>query len=69
MEHFYFHSLAYWLRENGEMYFGCRPDTHEFENVCAGIRQAKRGALGKTKRPFCRYKGWTVIPTPEDLGE
>ena len=68
-EHFCFHSLAFWLRENGERYFNTKPDTKEFYNVVSGFSRAKRAALGKIpaeQRPVCTYKGWRVIPTDDD---
>ena len=64
-EHFYFHSLNHWLRENGEKYFGCKPDTREFKNASSGLCGAKRAARGKGYG-CCTYKGWQVIPLDED---
>ena len=64
-EHFYFHSLNHWLRENGEKYFGCKPDSREFKNASSGLSGAKRAALGKNYG-CCTYKGWQVIPLDED---
>lgn len=65
-EHFYFHSLNHWLRENGEKYFGCKPDSREFKNASSGLSGAKRAAMGKNYG-CCTYKGWQVIPTDEDV--
>ena len=45
-EHFHIHSLAFWLRENHEM-FGVEPDTREFKNVISGLSRVKRAMLGK----------------------
>lgn len=64
-KHYYFHSLSFWLRENGFELFGCEPDSREFNNVRSGISNAKRAMLGK-KYPCCTYKGWQVIPTEYD---
>lgn len=64
-KHYYFHSLNYWLRENGLELFGCMPDSREYNNVRSGIANAKRAAMGK-KYPCCTYKGWKVIPTEYD---
>ncbi len=61
-KHYYFHSLNFWLRENGEELFGCKPDSKEYNNVRSGLAGAKRAALGK-KYPCCTYKGWQVVPT------
>lgn len=61
-KHYYFHSLNFWLRENGRELFGCEPDSREFHNVRSGLSGAKRAVLGK-KYPCCTYKGWKVIPT------
>lgn len=60
-EHFYFHSLSFWLRENGKTFFGCEPDSREFQNVRSGIGGAKRAMMGK-KYNCTTYKGWKVIP-------
>ena len=68
-EHFHIHSLAFWLRENHEM-FGVEPDTREFKNVISGLSRVKRAMLGKIgdgQRPCATYKGWSVIPTDYDL--
>lgn len=68
-EHFHIHSLAFWLRENHEM-FGVEPDTREFKNVISGLSRVKRAMLGKIgdgQRPCATYKGWSVIPTDSDL--
>lgn len=67
-KHYYFHSLNFWLRENGLDLFGCEPDSREFNNVRSGLSNAKRAALGK-KYPCCTYKGWKVIPTGYDNNE
>ena len=64
-EHYYFHSLSLWLRENSLELFGCIPDSKEFNNVRSGLSNAKRAMLGK-KYPCCTYKGWQVIPTEDD---
>lgn len=64
-KHYHFHSLNYWLRENGLELFGCEPDSREYNNVRAGLSGAKRAALGK-KYPCSTYKGWRVIPTEQE---
>lgn len=64
-EHFYFHSLNHWLRENGEKYFGCKPDSREFKNASTGLCGAKRAARGGNYG-CCTYKGWQVIPLEGD---
>lgn len=64
-KHYHFHSLNYWLRENGLELFGCEPDGREYNNVRAGLSGAKRAALGK-KYPCSTYKGWRVIPTEQE---
>lgn len=69
-KHYYFYSLNFWLRENGEKLFGCKPDSCEFKNVASGLRGAKRAAMGKIspkQRPCCTYKGWLVLPTDDDI--
>lgn len=65
-KHYYFHSLNLWLRENGLEFFGCNPDSREFNNVRSGIGGAKRAMLGR-KYPCCTYRGWQVIPTENDM--
>lgn len=68
-EHYYFHSLHFWLRKNCRKLFGCEPDSREFRNIRSGISGAKRAMLGKIspgQRPCCTYKGWRVIPTEAD---
>ena len=42
-----FHSLNFWLRENGDKLFGCVPDSKEFKNVSTGLSGAKRAMLGR----------------------
>lgn len=64
-KHYYFHSLNYWLRENGLELFGCEPDSREYHNARAVLANAKRAALGKNY-PCCTYKGWQVIPTEQE---
>lgn len=64
-KHYHFHSLKFWLRENGEQLFGCKPDSQEFMNVCSGLYNAKRAMLGGAYG-CCTYKGWQVMPTEED---
>ena len=64
-KHYFFHSLSFWLRENGLELFGCKPDSKEWKNVRSGLSNAKRAMLGK-KYPCCTYKGWQVIPTESD---
>lgn len=66
-KHFYFHSLHFWLRENGLELFGCEPDSREFNNVRSGLSGAKRAVMGRGY-PCCTYKGWRVIPTDSDKG-
>ena len=61
-----FHSLNYWLRENGDKLFGCVPDSKEFKNVSTGLSGAKRAMLGRNYG-CCTYKGWKVIPTEHDI--
>ncbi|MFR6747743.1 MAG: hypothetical protein ACLUS5_12425 [Roseburia faecis] len=68
-EHFYIHSLSFWLRENGNKYFGVEPDTKQFFNIIAGLSRVKRSVLGilpEGQRPGYSYKGWHVIPTDYD---
>lgn len=65
-EHYYFHSLNFWLRKNGRELFGCEPNSREYNNVRSGLSGAKRAMLGK-KYKCCTYKGWQVIPTEDDL--
>lgn len=64
-KHYYFHSLYFWLRENGKELFGCEPDSREYLNVRSGLSGAKRATLGKN-HPCCTYKGWQVVPTIDD---
>lgn len=67
-EHFYIHSLSFWLRENCDK-FEVEPDSKEFFNVISGLSRAKRSMLGKIKeenRPCLTYKGWRVLPTDYD---
>ena len=61
-----FHSLNYWLQENGDKLFGCAPDSKEFKNVSTGLSGAKRAMLGRNYG-CCTYKGWKVIPTEHDI--
>lgn len=71
-EHFYIHSLSFWLRENCNKYFGVEPDSKQFFNVIAGMSRVKRSMLGKLphgQRPGYTYKGWRVIPTEYDEKE
>lgn len=50
-ERFECRNLAHWARENiGE----------EWKNFRAGISRVLATLLGKTKRPYRHYKGWTV---------
>lgn len=65
-EHYYFHSLAFWMRENCQELFGCEPDSKEMKNAMSGLRGVKRAMLGK-KYPASTYKGWQVIPTEDDI--
>ncbi len=68
-EHFYIHSLSFWLRENCLKYFGVQPDTKNFYNIISGIERAKKSVMGtlpKGQRPAYTYKGWRVIPTESD---
>ena len=68
-EHFYIHSLSFWLRENCNKYFGVEPDSKQFFNIISGLSRVKRSMLGKIKkenRPCFSYKGWRVIPTDYD---
>ena len=60
-----FHSLSLWLRENGEKFFGCKPDSKEFNNAKSGLCAAKHAFLGGTYN-CSTYKGWQVIPTESD---
>ena len=65
-EHFYIHSLSFWLRENCDKYFDVEPDSKQFFNIISGLSRVKRSMLGKIKegqRPGYSYKGWKVIPT------
>lgn len=64
-KHYYFHSLMFWLRQNCLELFGCEPDSRDFNNIRAGLCNAKRAMLGK-KYPCSTYKGWQVIPTESD---
>lgn len=69
-EHFYIHSLSFWLRENCHKYFGVEADSQQFYNIIAGLSRAKRSMLGKItykQRPGYTYKGWRVIPTEHDI--
>lgn len=63
-KHYYFHSLNYWLRQNCEELFGCKPDSREMHNIRCGLSNSRRGAFGKY--PCSTYKGWSVIPTEEE---
>ena len=68
-EHYYIHSLTYWLRENCNKYFGVEPDSKQFFNVISGLSRVKKSVLGtlpKGQRPGYTYKGWKVIPTEAD---
>lgn len=65
-KHYFLHSLNYWLRENCRELFGVEPDTREFQNVRSGLAGAKRAMQGKNY-PCCRYKGWQVIPLPDEM--
>lgn len=67
-KHYYFHSLNFWLRENGRTLFGCEPDSKEYNNVRSGLSGAKRATLGGNYG-CCTYKGWQVIPTDDDFKE
>lgn len=60
-EHFFFRSLNNWLRENGEKYFGCEPDSAQYKNVRSGLSGAKRAMLGG-KYGCTTYKGWQALP-------
>lgn len=64
-EHFYFRSLNNWLRKNGAEYFGCEPDSREYNNVKSGLSGAKRAVMGK-KYGSCTYKGWQAIPVENE---
>ena len=46
-------------------YFGCKPDSREYNNVRSGLCGAKRAMLGGSYK-CCTYKGWQVIPTESD---
>lgn len=68
-EHFYIHSLSFWLRENCNKYFGVEPGSKQFFNIIAGLSRVKRSVLGtlpEGQRPGYSYKGWSVIPTEDD---
>lgn len=65
-KHYHFHSLNFWMRENGERLFGCKPDSRGFHNAVSGLRGAKRATQGKETAKCCTYKGWRVIPTDDD---
>lgn len=68
-EHYYFHSLNFWLRENCENLFGFAPDSKDFYNAVSGLGRAKRSVMGKLpdgQRPGYSYKGWRVLPTNDD---
>ena len=68
-EHFYIHSLSFWLRKNCKKYFDVEPDSKQFFNIIAGLSRVKRSVLGtlpEGQHPACRYKGWSVIPTDDD---
>lgn len=68
--HYKFRSLNYWLRQHCHDFFGCEPDSREFNNVRSGIAQVKRSMLGKVsknQRPGYTYRGWQVIPTINDM--
>lgn len=68
-EHYYIHSLTFWLRENCKKYFGVEPDSKEFLNIIAGLSRIRRsvfGALPEGQRAGNSYKGWRVIPPDED---
>lgn len=68
-DHYYFHSLNFWLRENCENLFGFAPDSKEFYNAISGLGRAKRSVMGKIpkgQRPGYSYKGWHVLPTDDD---
>lgn len=56
--------MAFWARHNYEL-FGFH-DIKDARLVAAGIRAAKRGALGKRKDGVCTYKGWKVIVDEEE---
>lgn len=64
-QHYKFHSLNFWLRENCKELFGCEPDSREYNNICRGLANAKRAVLGG-KYSSCTYRGWQVIPTKDD---
>lgn len=64
-QHYYCHSLNFWLRENCRELFGCEPDTKQFNSVRSGLVGAKRAAMGK-KYLCSTYKGWQVLPTDND---
>lgn len=68
-EHFYIHSLYFWLRENCEEYFGVEPDSKGYLNAISGLSRVKRSVLGTLpagQRPGYTYKGWSVILTEQD---
>ncbi len=54
-----FRSLNFWARENYHLFGFENPN--DAQKVSAGIRGAKRGALGKETTKACTYKGWRVI--------
>lgn len=68
--HYQFHSLRNWLRENGKKFFDVDPDTKQFDNVISGLSRVKKSVMGTLppgQRPGYRHKGWTVIPTEQDI--
>lgn len=65
-KHYYFHSLAYWMRENCREFFGCEPDSKEMKNALKGLQGTKSAMLGGKYRSYA-YKGWRAIPTESDL--
>lgn len=65
-EHFFFRSLNNWLRENGEKYFGCEPDSAQYKNVRSGLSGAKRAVLGG-KYGCTTYKGWQALPVEKKI--
>ena len=64
-QHYYFHSLNFWLRENCRELFGVEPDSRGFLNARSGLSGAKRAMLGG-KYGCTTYKGWKVMPTETD---
>lgn len=69
-KHYCFRSLNFWLRENCEELFDCAPDSAQFRNITSGLSRVKRCVMGQLppdQRPGYTYKGWTVVPTGDDI--